>query len=94
MVQTFTQIPLSPSISPPTGFQVTDNFFTPLFPAKLNILYIIADQLATPLLKAYNSKSQIKTSNINKLVAKLVVFNSAYYNLLLYAPSRIAIIID
>ena len=52
----------------------------------------MADQLAAPLLKAYNSKSQIRTPNIDKLAAKLVVFDSAYCNSPLCVLSRMAMI--
>ena len=86
------EYPDSPPVSPPNGFQGADGFSTPLFPAKPNILYIMADQLATPLLQAYNKNSQIRTPNIDKLAAKSVVFDSAYCNSPLCAPSRMAMI--
>ena len=82
----------TPPISPPNGFQGADGFSTPLFPAKPNILYIMADQLAAPLLKMYNSKSQIRTPNLDKLAEKSVVFDSAYSNSPLCAPSRMAMV--
>lgn len=86
------QLPESPPISPPNGFQGADGFSTPLFPAKPNILYIMADQLAAPLLKIHNNKSQIKTPNIDKLAQRSVVFDNAYCNSPLCAPSRMAMI--
>lgn len=64
----------------------------PVFPAKPNILYIMADQLAAPLLSMHNPKSQIRTPNLEKLASKSVVFDSAYCNSPLCAPSRMAMI--
>jgi len=84
--------PDSPPISPPNGFQGAPGFSTPLFPAKPNILYIMADQLAAPLLAMHNPKSQIKTPNLDKLAAQSVVFDSAYCNSPLCGPSRMAMI--
>eukprot|EP01034_Spumella_vulgaris_P027039 gene27039-33700_t len=57
---------------------------------KPNILYIMADQLAAPQLKMYNSKSQIKTPNLDALAEKAVVFDSAYTPSPLCAPSRMS----
>ncbi|KAB5567030.1 choline sulfatase [Coniochaeta sp. 2T2.1] len=59
---------------------------------KPNILYIMADQLAAPLLKMYNEKSQILTPNLDKLAAKSVQFDSAYTPSPLCAPSRMSMI--
>ncbi|PKS09883.1 hypothetical protein jhhlp_004506 [Lomentospora prolificans] len=59
---------------------------------KPNILYIMADQLAAPLLKMYNPKSQIKTPNLDALAAKAVQFDSAYCPSPLCAPSRMSMI--
>ena len=42
-----------------------------------NILYIMADQLAAPLLKMHNPNSQILTPNLDKLASNGVVFDSA-----------------
>lgn len=86
------QMPDSPPISPPNGFQGADGHSTPLLPQKPNILYIMADQLAAPLLKLHNQKSQIKTPNLDKLAEQSVVFDSAYCNSPLCAPSRMAMI--
>lgn len=61
-------------------------------PAKPNILYIMADQLAAPLLKMHNSSSQIKTPNLDALAADAVVFDSAYCPSPLCAPSRMSMI--
>ncbi|KAF2157229.1 choline-sulfatase [Myriangium duriaei CBS 260.36] len=86
------KMPETPPVSPPTGYVGQNGFSTPLFPTQKNILYIMADQLAAPLLKMYNSKSQIKTPNLDKLAEKSVVFESAYCNSPLCAPSRMAMI--
>ncbi|KAK6415513.1 hypothetical protein LTR81_010855 [Elasticomyces elasticus] len=86
------QIPDTPPTSPPVGFAGQNGFSTPLFPAQPNILYIMADQLAAPQLKIYNKNSQIKTPNLDKLAERSVVFDSAYCNSPLCAPSRMAMI--
>lgn len=52
----------------------------------------MADQLAAPLLKMYNERSQIRTPNLDKLAEQSVVFDSAYCNSPLCAPSRMAMI--
>ncbi|KAL1844350.1 hypothetical protein VTJ49DRAFT_29 [Mycothermus thermophilus] len=57
-----------------------------------NILYIIADQLAAPLLKMYNPSSQILTPNLDALAARSVQFDSAYCPSPLCAPSRMSMI--
>lgn len=85
-------MPETPPVSPPTGYIGQNGFSTPLFPTQKNILYIMADQLAAPLLKMYNSKSKILTPNLDKLAEKSVVFESAYCNAPLCAPSRMAMI--
>ncbi|KAF2739801.1 choline-sulfatase [Polyplosphaeria fusca] len=55
---------------------------------KPNILYIMADQMAAPLMKHNNPFSPIKTPNIDALAESGVVFSSAYCNSPLCAPSR------
>ena len=85
-------IPETPPISPPNGVQGRDGHSNPVFPAKPNILYVMADQLAAPLLSVHNPKSQIKTPHLDGLAAKSVVFDSAYCNSPLCAPSRMAMI--
>ncbi|PWY94571.1 choline-sulfatase [Aspergillus sclerotioniger CBS 115572] len=55
---------------------------------KPNILYIMADQMAAPLLAFHDKDSPIKTPNLNKLAEEGVVFDSAYCNAPLCAPSR------
>ena len=57
-----------------------------------NILYIMADQMAAPLLKMYNSSSVIKTPNLDRLASEGVVFDSAYCNSPLCAPSRFTMV--
>lgn len=52
----------------------------------------MADQLAAPLLKMYNTESQILTPNLDKLAAKSVQFDSAYCPSPLCAPSRMSMI--
>lgn len=86
------QLPATPPESPPVGFAGQNGFSTPLFPQQPNILYIMADQLAAPQLKLYNEKSQIKTPNLDKLAERSVVFDSAYCNSPLCAPSRMSMI--
>ncbi|KAF1997341.1 choline-sulfatase [Amniculicola lignicola CBS 123094] len=56
--------------------------------AKPNILYIMADQMAAPLLKMNDPSSLIKTPHIDQLAQDGVVFSSAYCNSPLCAPSR------
>ncbi|MCJ1247540.1 hypothetical protein MMC30_004754 [Trapelia coarctata] len=57
-----------------------------------NILYIMADQMAAPLLKMYNSSSPIKTPTLDRLAKDAVVFDSAYCNSPLCAPSRFSMV--
>ncbi|KAI5865716.1 choline-sulfatase [Durotheca rogersii] len=57
-----------------------------------NILFLMADQLAAPLLKLYNPESQIKTPNLDALAEKSVQFDSAYCPSPLCAPSRMSLI--
>ncbi|KAK7179609.1 hypothetical protein DPSP01_011660 [Paraphaeosphaeria sporulosa] len=59
---------------------------------KPNILYIMADQMAAPLLKMNNPDSVIKTPNLDKLAETGVVFSSAYCNSPLCAPSRFTMV--
>ncbi|KAK3950938.1 alkaline-phosphatase-like protein [Pseudoneurospora amorphoporcata] len=59
---------------------------------KLNILYIMADQLAAPVMKIYNQDSVVKTPNIDALAAKSVQFDSAYCPSPLCGPSRMSMI--
>ncbi|KAI1827190.1 choline-sulfatase [Xylaria intraflava] len=57
-----------------------------------NILFIMADQLAAPLLKMHNPESQILTPNLDALAARSVQFDSAYCPSPLCAPSRMSLI--
>lgn len=59
---------------------------------KPNILYIMADQLAAPLLKVHNPNSQIKMPHLDALAAEAVVFDSAYCPSPLCAPSRMSMV--
>ena len=61
-------------------------------PQKPNILYIMADQMAAPILKMHDKDSPVKTPNIDKLAQEGVVFNSAYCNSPLCAPSRFCMV--
>ncbi|KAH8599923.1 alkaline-phosphatase-like protein [Bisporella sp. PMI_857] len=82
-------VPLSPkSIKPAVSVP------KPAFPPgkRPNILYIMADQLAAPLLKIHNPDSQIKTPNLDALAAGAVVFDSAYCPSPLCAPSRMSMV--
>ncbi|KEF51816.1 choline-sulfatase [Exophiala aquamarina CBS 119918] len=84
--------PASPPTSPPNGLNgQQDGYSAPLFVQQPNILFIMADQLAAPLLKMHNPKSQIKTPNLDKLAERSVVFDSAYCNSPLCAPSRMCL---
>ncbi|TGO62865.1 hypothetical protein BOTNAR_0108g00270 [Botryotinia narcissicola] len=60
--------------------------------SKPNILYIMADQLAAPLLKMHNPKSQIQTPHLDGLAKDAVVFDSAYCPSPLCAPSRMSMV--
>lgn len=59
---------------------------------KPNILYIMADQMSAPLLSMYNKDSVIKTPNMDRLAKEGVVFDSAYCNSPLCAPSRFTMV--
>ncbi|KAL4808198.1 alkaline-phosphatase-like protein [Aspergillus unguis] len=59
---------------------------------KPNILYIMADQMAAPLLAFHDKNSPIKTPNLDKLADTGVVFDSAYCNSPLCAPSRFVMV--
>ena len=59
---------------------------------KPNILFIMADQMVAPMLKMHNPDSVIHTPNIDKLARNGVVFDSAYCNSPLCAPSRFSLV--
>ncbi|BAN45761.1 choline-sulfatase [Metapseudomonas resinovorans] len=56
-----------------------------------NILFIMADQMAAPLLPFY-APSPIKAPNLSRLASEGVVFDSAYCNSPLCAPSRFTLV--
>ncbi|GAB7530471.1 choline-sulfatase [Pseudomonas sp. 3A(2025)] len=60
-----------------------------------NILFIMADQMAAPILPIYTAShaaSPIKLPNLSRLAAEGVVFDSAYCNSPLCAPSRFTLV--
>ena len=76
-----------------TGFfPVPATAFTQTAQKQPNILFIIADQLTAPLLKIHNPDSVIQTPNIDRLAESGVVFENAYCNSPLCAPSRFCMI--
>lgn len=77
----------------PHGQQGKSQAAPPKMPAgKPNILFIMADQLAAPLLKMYSAESQIKTPHLDALAKDAVVFDSAYCPSPLCAPSRMSLV--
>jgi choline-sulfatase len=56
-----------------------------------NILFIMADQMAAPMLPFYAS-SPIKMPNLSRLATEGVVFDAAYCNSPLCAPSRFTLV--
>ncbi|WP_300653631.1 choline-sulfatase [Pseudomonas sp.] len=57
-----------------------------------NILFIMADQMAAPLLPIHDPASPIKMPNLVRLAETGVVFDSAYCNSPLCAPSRFTLV--
>ncbi|ORY85670.1 sulfatase [Protomyces lactucae-debilis] len=57
-----------------------------------NILFIMADQMAAPILPIYNKESVIKMPNLMSMAKDAVVFDNAYCNAPLCAPSRFAMV--
>ncbi|TBU99234.1 choline-sulfatase [Stutzerimonas kirkiae] len=53
-----------------------------------NILFIMADQMAAPMLPLYDAHSPVKMPHLMALAQRSVVFDSAYCNSPLCAPSR------
>lgn len=95
MAPDLNSVPLSPY--PPEATDPTTTAPPPpptssTTPSQPNILYIMADQLAAPLLKMYNPASQIKTPHLDSLAASAVVFDSAYCPSPLCAPSRMSMV--
>ncbi|CAF2715998.1 unnamed protein product [Rotaria sp. Silwood2] len=61
---------------------------TSKIPEQPNILLIVADQMCAPILPLYDPKSPIKMPHLSRLAKEAVVFDSAYCNSPLCAPSR------
>ncbi len=59
---------------------------------KPNILFIMADQMAAPLLPLYDPASPIQMPHLSRLAQQGVVFDSAYCNSPLCAPSRFSLV--
>ncbi len=57
-----------------------------------NILFLMADQMAAPLLPFYDEQSPIKLPHLARLAGEGVVFDSAYCNSPLCAPSRFTLV--
>ena len=57
-----------------------------------NILFIMADQMAAPLLPMYDPASVIQMPHLSRLAQEGVVFESAYCNSPLCAPSRFSLV--
>jgi len=57
-----------------------------------HILFIMADQMAAPLLPLHDSRSPIRMPHLARLAAEGVQFDSAYCNSPLCAPSRFALV--
>ncbi|MBU1332968.1 MAG: choline-sulfatase [Gammaproteobacteria bacterium] len=57
-----------------------------------NILFIMADQMAAPLLPLHDPASPIKMPNLMGLAKDAVVFDAAYCNSPLCAPSRFSLV--
>ncbi len=60
--------------------------------ARPNILFIMADQMAAPLLPLHDPGSPIRMPHLDALARDGVVFDSAYCNSPLCAPSRFALV--
>ena len=60
--------------------------------AQPNILFIMADQMAAPLLPLHDPQSVIRMPHLERLAREGVVFDSAYCNSPLCAPSRYALV--
>ncbi|KAH8672578.1 alkaline-phosphatase-like protein [Tricladium varicosporioides] len=86
--------PLSPRAEYPNGTNGSSKTAPPASASakQPNILYIMADQLAAPLLKIHNPKSQIKTPHLDALAAGSVIFDQAYCPSPLCAPSRMSMV--
>ncbi|KAL8945658.1 MAG: hypothetical protein Q9222_007834 [Ikaeria aurantiellina] len=78
--------PSSLANSPPNGQWPDANTRKP------NIIFILADQIAAPLLRIHDANSTIKTPHIDALAARSTVFSSAYCASPLCAPSRASLV--
>ncbi|KAE9373820.1 choline-sulfatase [Stipitochalara longipes BDJ] len=90
MAPDLNSVPLSPRQEQVESFLMEPPRYSPA--KQPNILYIMADQLAAPLLNCYNPNSQIKTPHIDALAAGAVVFDKGYCPSPLCAPSRMSMI--
>ena len=61
-------------------------------PKRPNILFIMADQMAAPLLPFYDDTSVVKMPHLSRLAKEGVVFESAYCPSPLCAPSRFSLV--
>lgn len=61
-------------------------------PKPPNILFVMADQMAAPVLPMYDAHSVVKMPNLMSMAKEAVVFDSAYCNAPLCAPSRFAMV--
>ena len=59
--------------------------------AQPNILFLMADQLAAPALPAYGHRV-VKAPHLDRLASRSVVFDSAYCNFPICAPSRFSML--
>ncbi|WP_275546490.1 MULTISPECIES: choline-sulfatase [unclassified Pseudomonas] len=57
-----------------------------------NILFIMADQMAAPIMPLHDAASPVQMPNLMKLAEQAVVFDSAYCNSPLCAPSRFTLV--
>ncbi|MBA1273622.1 choline-sulfatase [Stutzerimonas azotifigens] len=57
-----------------------------------NILFIMADQMAAPLLPLHDAASPVRLPNLMRLASEGVVFDAAYCNSPLCAPSRFTLV--
>ncbi|WP_161897775.1 choline-sulfatase [Pseudomonas yangonensis] len=57
-----------------------------------NILFIMADQMAAPILPLHDAASPVQMPHLMKLAEQAVVFDSAYCNSPLCAPSRFTLV--
>ena len=57
-----------------------------------NILFIMADQMAAPILPLHDAASPVQMPNLMRLAAEAVVFDAAYCNSPLCAPSRFTLV--